>query len=256
MASHREHLVIFGQRRQLTHWDLIVWPELHFGEGDPSLPDLGNFDWRVGESRIVEFFPGQNTRVTLYDISDPALPLILSFLDRSPHIAIDFEWFAFSKQPKVISVYQIASSQGVFVIRDLNKNAANPFFRDFLSSHSFVGKGNSEDLRHLRFRYGSDFRFSIEDIAETRLKPNNLSLNFQNFVSSFHCDPKANFKEKRVALSDWDRRVLTIEQVCYAAFDAFAIYCAFPNLPERRDAPASCFGSAQPQFRPTFCWQV
>jgi hypothetical protein len=208
----------------------IDHPELHFNPGDPKLGDLGRGLWFEGETRLVEFFPGRSAIVHLLTTADPELPDVLAAMT-SPIVA-DFEWHGM----RPISLYQFCSSERVAVIRDVLRKPS-VHIRTFLESQKFTGKGSGQDRNQLRLRYGPSFHIDIDDIEYTRLKPHGLSCGFMDMVTSFVGPPKASFKSKRISTSNWEARVLTIEQVVYAAFDVFAIFCALPALPPPRSLP-------------------
>jgi hypothetical protein len=209
---------------------------IHFGTEMPNTAPLRRIHWLEGEHRRVEFFPGLITDVLLTSVRDPGLPVILrDVASRSP-LVLDIEWKSFTQPLPYPSLYQLTSSPDrVILIRDLDRHT-NPELRSFLSSHSFVGKGTSCDIRQLVRRYGDDFVVSMEDVEETRLGPYGDPLNFEMMVRQFVGEPCTAFKRKAVSLSNWETRTLSVEQVLYAAYDVHALFLAYENFP-----PPKCY---------------
>lgn len=70
----------------------MEFPEIHFGGDNPKLHSYKKYYWQPGETRIVEFYPGKNTQVTLLYSSDPSLfEKLTTLIDGNP-ISIDLEW--------------------------------------------------------------------------------------------------------------------------------------------------------------------
>jgi hypothetical protein len=89
----------------------------------------------------------------------------------------------------------------------------------------------STDRIKLRARFGSKFPlYQFEDIEDSLLKPNHLSVNYQKMLESWAPMPAAPFKDHNIQMSDWSAEYLTIAQVLYAAFDVVALQVVNYNL--------------------------
>lgn len=206
-----------------------------------SVEDLEMIYWPEGATKKVEFYTNKPVPVTFVSIEDTShlTQLLNDLIDGNP-MSIDFEWSPdysrYSNNP--ISLFQICSSKGVVVIlnstqviivnddytspRDFANKCPNlSILKDFISSHSFYGKGMANDRKKLNSLFGTTF--SIEDIETTKLKRHGLPLGFSRLINQLVGEPSAEFKDKYVSLSDWNARPLTVRQSLYAAFDAYAI---------------------------------
>jgi hypothetical protein len=211
------------------------YSEIHFGSGNPDISSFRRVYWREGERRRVEFFPGHLVEVVLTSVRDPNLTTILTEIAAHVPIVFDIEWWCRNREA-VPSLYQLCSSPDkVYLIRDLVRHP-NFALRRFFNSHSFVGKGVNNDCRKLQQRYDENFKILIEDVEETRLGPYGDSLNFEQMVHQFVGQPCTTFKQKKISLSNWETRTLSIEQVLYAAFDVHALFMAFEHFP-----PGKCY---------------
>lgn len=195
--------------------------------------------WQHSIKKTVRFLT-EHAPVDVHFVSsqDPSLQTILDNMADGNPMALDLEWFCWAK-PQVINCYQICSTRGVLVIHDINPTP-NQIIREFLSADSgnkFVAKGCSCDYRMLHDRFGPTFRICMEDVEITRLKPNNLSLNFIQMVETFAGPSTASFKNKKVSMSNWSAPELSTQQVLYAAFDAFSLYKCIPNFPQPSGDP-------------------
>ena len=206
-----------------------------------ELNDLESINWNEGISKKVEFYTGKPVTVTLVNIENTAQlqQSLANIVDGYHPISIDFEWrpdrSRYMSNP--ISLFQLGSSKGVLIILNsqnvinkgydqitsekLNEICPNlSILKEFLSSHSFYGKGMSQDRIKLRELFGKSFNF--EDIQETRIKKHKLTPSFANLVAQLAGKPDAQFKDKRVTISNWNKRPLSAKQILYAAFDAYA----------------------------------
>ena len=197
--------------------------------------------WPEGATKKVEFYTNKPVPVTFVSIEDTShlTQLLNDLIDGHP-MSIDFEWSPdysrYSNNP--ISLFQICSSKGVVVILNsarvimINDNYTSPrdfankcpnlsILKDFISSHSFYGKGMANDRKKLNSLFGTTF--SIEDIETTKLKRHGLPLGFAKLINQLVGEASAEFKDKYVSLSDWNARPLTVRQSLYAAFDTYAI---------------------------------
>lgn len=215
----------------------MEFPMIDFkNEEEQNFTIFNKCSWNPNEERMVEFFPGEQTKVTLIHSTDKDLVQRMEDMVDGRPMVIDFEWKAFSKEKK-ISLIQICSSKGALLIRYLTKKE-NSSIKSFLHSSSgnkFVGKGISGDVSHLLQRFGSDFDISIEDIEATRLGPYEESANFEIMTEKFAGTPTAQYKNKKVSLSNWEAKTLTFTQVLYAAFDVVALYKCYQNFKPPRN---------------------
>ena len=197
--------------------------------------------WQHGTKKTVRFLTNHpQVEVHFVSSQDPSLQTILTDMVDGNPMALDLEWFCWVK-PQVINCYQICSTRGVVVIHDIHPEP-NKIIRDFLSAESgnkFVAKGCSCDYRMLLDRFGPTFRIYMEDVHVTRLAPNKLPVNFEKMVEMFAGPSTAPFKNKKVSRSNWSATELTVQQVLYAAFDAFSLYQCIPNFPPVSGDPYS-----------------
>lgn len=189
--------------------------------------------WKHGTMRRVSFFPDKEpVCVVLIDINDPNLEEALSWLGNNFPMVLDLEWY-FASSVKTPNVYQISSDKGVLLIHDC-ESTSSEVLRNFLSNrsgHSFVGKGCGNDRKILVNQFGHDFAINLRDVETAVLKPNGISLNAEMMVKRFAGVPNIPVKDKRMTFSDWDHEELTVHQVLYAAFDAYALTECLPNFP-------------------------
>lgn len=210
--------------------------------GPSSLSALACVPWEPGERWNVEFFPGVVASVRLVSADAPDLDAVLrSYADGAP-IALDCEWkpdlAPGSNNP--IALLQFCTSRGALIV----KGAPRGPLRRFLSSHRFFAKGAAIDALKLRDAFGPRFAIDLEDVQETRLLPHGLCAGFAGMVQRFAGAPSAEFKDRRVALSDWSAAVLSKRQILYAAFDVVALYQCFCNFPPPKPPPRLCIARA------------
>ena len=62
----------------------------------------------------------------------------------------------------------------------------------------------------------------MEDIDTTRLQPHELTSDFPELVTQLIGKPNAKFKDQNISKSNWNNRTLSVKQVLYASFDAYA----------------------------------
>jgi hypothetical protein len=209
--------------------------EIQFSEQDPSLQSLSAVFWIAPHSKTVSFFPGSPVCVTLLDSSDPDLAAHLNaFAETSPMI-IDLEWKPDSvAEIHPIALFQVCSSKGILIVMNDTQNGRDTL-KEFISTHLLFGKGTSYDQAKLHAFFGQFF--PIEDIHQSRLTPHELPLNFSELVSTILGKPAAQFKDKSVSCSDWSQRPLTVQQILYAAFDAYAVYQVYREVLNRFGGP-------------------
>jgi len=129
-----------------------------------------------------------------------------------------------------IAVLELASSRSALVVLSDSDFCAAPL-GDFLRSHRCFGKGMACDRRKLRAMFSEDFE--VEDLEVSRLRPHDLTTSFSGLVDLLVGPPMNSFKDKRVSCSDWSARPLSVQQVLYAAFDAYAMHLCFGGLQRR-----------------------
>lgn len=203
---------------------------ISFDGYDMDVFPLDGEKWPHGVSKQVVFFRNLPPfTVTLIDISDVSAHLD-NFSEDTP-IAIDFEWNPLAPSP-VLNVYQFCQETQVLVIHDEGTGSPSTHLLSFISGeggHTFFGKGCHRDLSMLRRRFGN-VRITIEDIAQTRLIPYGHSENFEAMTTQFAGETTVKFKDKAVAMSQWDSS-LSYRQVLYAAFDVAALCACYPHFP-------------------------
>lgn len=193
----------------------------------------------VGQIYTISYFAKKNAVLKFLSTNSPDLEQsLIELCDGSP-ISADFEW-----QPEIdgsfhpISIFQFASSKGVLVIENDDifitekEDSINPpsleILRNFLINNKFFGKGTTTDKLKLHQMFHQDI--DIEDVEETYLKPNNLPLGFLTLVSKLIGRPAARFKDPNVSRSNWSQRPLSIQQLLYAGFDAYAMLLCYNKM--------------------------
>lgn len=202
----------------------INMEEIHFSGTDPPLSSYEESSWELGESRIVEFFPGVSFIVSLVSVEDNDFSESLASIDVDEPIALDLEW------EDELCLFQFCSSKGVIIVRHPDGNG-NQLLENFLSTHKFYAKGIHNDKKMLMAKFGRNFAENIEDIAKTRLVTYGHSENFKQMTIQFAGQPTAEFKDIRITTSNWAIEKLTKRQVLYAAFDVVALFQAYKNFP-------------------------
>lgn len=204
---------------------------IRFGPEHPSLRKLGEVFWEPGQTKMVEFWPDMLVPVTVLYSDSPTLGESLQALRDGKPISIDLEWTNKSAASgRFVEIFQLASSRGVSVIANVDNKGLDEL-KAFLTSTPLIGKGNHEDRK--RLLHCLSVSIQIEDIEVTRLKPNGLSINFERMVTDHLGDGCAKFKDRKMTLSDWSRRPLTVQQVLYAAYDAYAVHRVYGKLFEK-----------------------
>lgn len=210
-----------------------------FGEQDPSLDALGEIPWPSNTTKLVEFYPGVSVKVTVVDSQDEGLRQILEeFADKTTPMSIDLEWRPDKKHmSNPIAVFQFCSSKGVMIVLNSEEHGS-PVLKEFLEMHQFIGKGMSVDRKKLRNMFSSAFQGQLEDIEQTLLNSYNLTKNFTDLVETVLGSPAAQFKDKWVSISNWAARPLSVKQILYAAFDAYAVFEIYKQIPRKFSIPA------------------
>ncbi|KAK8843704.1 hypothetical protein M9Y10_024768 [Tritrichomonas musculus] len=210
----------------------MEFPEIHFGGDNPKLHSYKKYYWQPGETRIVEFYPGKNTQVTLLYSSDPSLfEKLTTLIDGNP-ISIDLEWAPPNcHSPHPVELFQFSSSKGTIIVASQDNKGYDQIAR-FLHSSTFFGKGMSCDKKKLHECTNETFD-EIEDIEQTRLSPNKLPLNFESLTKMFLGEGTAKFKDHKVQVSDWSQRPLTIQQILYGAHDSYAMLNVYYKIVEK-----------------------
>lgn len=204
---------------------------IRFGPEHPTLRKLGEVFWEPGQTKMVEFWPDMLVPVTVLYSDSPALGESLQALLDGKPISIDLEWTNKSAASgRLIEIFQLASSKGVYVIANVDNKGLDEL-KAFLTSTPLIGKGNHEDRK--RLLHCLSVTVQIEDIEITRLRPNRLSINFEQMVTDHLGNGCAKFKDRKMTLSDWSRRPLTVQQVLYAAYDAYAVHRVYGKLFEK-----------------------
>lgn len=219
-------------RKHIERFHLAFIPDrmrIEFGEGKQPINSYRSILWRSPNPVDVAFY---DTFVPVRVVKANAriLPFILKEMHDGGEVSVDFEWapiFYKNKVREIIDVMQIATTKGVLIVlweKDGNKSALLEFF----SEEVLYGKGVSSDTEKLKQLFGVDI--VIRDIESIFLSPHGLSLNFVKTVENFLGKPSAEFKNKRITISNWAKRPLTAEQILYSAFDAYAVHEMLPKL--------------------------
>lgn len=209
---------------------------IRFTSEDTPLDSFKHQFWPSGTTKVVEFYPNELIPVTVLDLADAQqIEKSLNELIDTHPISIDLEWKPDEKKIITpISLFQFCSSKGVLIILNSQNSFENPnngtqnegkqgfeILKSFLNSNQFYGKGLSYDQFKLNRMFGQTF--SIEDIEVSRIKPHDFTSTFSDLVEQVVGPSTAQFKDKTVSCSDWQIRPLTVQQILYAAFDAYAI---------------------------------
>lgn len=177
----------------------------------------------------IEFFKNQFTTVQLIQSNNPNINKILQKINDNNPMALDLEWNPY--QPKKVDLFQICSSKGALIIKNVDNSEV---LKSFLQEHSFVMKDMSNDKKMLSQTFGKKFNLgNVDDIAVTVLRKNKLDENFGMMVKRFaDAEPTAEFKKKSVTKSDWSG-MITNEMLIYAAYDVVALYKCMPNFSKK-----------------------
>lgn len=204
--------------------------EIHF----TSVSDFDSYeskDWVIGDVYQIEFFPTVMTTVTLLDASSD-ITAYVSQMRQDPVIFFDLEYVSPYKPAPPVCLFQFCCTSGAFLFKQARLEV-NPQMKQFLSVGSgckFVGKGVSGDVRRLKEMFGDDFEIDFEDVENTRLLPYGHSANFDQMVEKFAGMACAQFKDKNVSRSNWNRRKLSMKQVIYSAFDVVSLFNCYPRF--------------------------
>lgn len=216
----------------LKKFHLMEFPEIHFGGDNPKLRSYKKYKWLPGETRIIEFYSNENVPVTLLYSSDPSLYDKLSTLIDGYPISIDLEWAQpWNHSPHPIELFQFSSSKGTIVVAS-DQNKGYDQIAHFLHSTKFFGKGMSNDKVKLQKCCNENFD-DIEDIEQTRLLPNNLTINFESLTMMFLGPGMAKFKDHKVQRSNWSVRPLSILQILYGAHDSYSMLKVYKKIIEK-----------------------
>lgn len=190
--------------------------------------------WIEREERIVEFYPGEQVNVNVISINCSKITSKLNSLKDGNPICLDLEWKPEFNENEhhPIELFQFCSSKGILVILNKENSKKVKKLDTFLSSNEFFGKGLSVDRKKLNSQFGHDFM--LEEL-EDRLEKNNLPLHFSSAVAKLIGKLSYELKDKKITLSDWSERPLSIEQILYASYDVYAIYKCREKLIEMGD---------------------
>lgn len=203
---------------------------IYFTSEVKDLEYFAQTPWNEGDVKSVEFFNDKLVRVEVISIENPNLEQKLNDLIDGSEISVDFEW-----KPDVpteshpFALFQFCTSKGVLIVMN-NTWEKNEVMERFFTENSFFGKGMHSDNKKLMTMF--DTTFGIQDVQTTYLEPYSVSINFQLMVEELIGSPKALFKDKKISRSDWSLRPLSVKQILYAAFDAYALYLCYKKLVE------------------------
>lgn len=197
--------------------------ELKFERGE-TLSDLQHHYWRIGSSKLVYFFRGKKSRVTVVSVDSPKISQTLESIDDGCPIAIDIDWIPDFKHgnDNPICIFKFCTTKGCVVVLNEGLGPNNDMF-DFLNNHYFFGKGMGIAHKKLVKMFGTSF--TIRDFEREFLIPYNIPQDFDGMIESLAGIPKQPFKDKTLVWeSSFDSFPLTVLQVLYAAFDVCALY--------------------------------
>ena len=195
-----------------------------------SLTNLSSSTVKYGDLFNIEYFPGEFSKVLLTSKDDPKLPELLREIDDGGILTLDLEWKPDFGCFNHIALFQIGSSKGALLIRQLDVTPS-PVLREFIESHKFIGKGTFNDRKKLTHLFGKSLKINMEDVEKTRLIPYNHSLRFDDMVETFYGVSTVPFKDKEISISNWMNENLTLPQFLYAGFDAISLYKCIDKFP-------------------------
>ena len=195
---------------------------------ETPLCEIESVPWKHEGFVSVEFFEGCPTPICVTNVSDDNFEDLLRWVDDgSDYLYADLEWRPECKKGDKHRpcIFQIGSSKGALVIRHPTDLPASVPLLNFLNSHKFYMKGMFCDREKLRLLYGADIDLSrFDDMEVTMLRRLRASRNFNAMVDQWASKPlSAQFKDKRISVSDWEAPTLSTGQVLYAAFDVVAL---------------------------------
>lgn len=194
--------------------------------------------WQPGTAGDVEYFPSEYSKLVHDSVANPNYMDEINWLINGceGRIAIDLEWrpnFSANHPENPVSVIQMATKNGILVLRHPPQMPGDPNLKKFLMEHKFIAKGCGTDSKKLREKFGDDFKIDMLDFEKLYLTPNGLSTHFDSMVVEFYKPSTIEFKDKNVSRSNWEAETLSTQQVLYAGFDAIALYNSYQNAIKR-----------------------
>lgn len=189
----------------------------------------------VGRLYELEIIEGEHTPVWYLNHDSPDVVARLEFARGSGELALDLEWrFDFSGVNNPIALMQFCGSNGAVIVKMCGPTAS-PALTEFVQRNRFIMKGASCDIRKMENMFG--VKAEIEDLEVSRLAPHGITPNFMNAFSTLSMKKTtAEFKNKKISMSNWAAPYLNHMQFLYACFDAIATYriyrCLLEKYPE------------------------
>lgn len=227
------------------------------GRAPDALSVLTEQQWDAGTAKLVEFLPSALVPVRVVDISmADLLGRSLRQLPDGRPMAVSFLWGLTPPRGNrrttpgfPISVFQIASSRGVLIVLNSEEIACNAEFdyaqadvieipgllmlKRFFISHSFIGKKVQRFDEKLDPLFGQTFDFV--DILNSRLTKDGKEADFYELIESVIGQSTINFKPMKNKKLKWNRRPLSVKQVCSAAFEVLSLRLVSEHLFDETD---------------------
>lgn len=222
------------------------------GRARGELIVLTEQQWDAGTAKLVELLPSALVPVRVVDISmADLLGRSLRQLPDGRPMAVSFLWRWIPPRGNMrttpgfpISVFQIASSRGVLIVLNSEEISCNAEFdyaqadviesqgllmlKSFFISHSFIGKKVQRFDEKLYPLFGQTFDFV--DILDSRLTKDGKEADFYELFESVIGQSTINFKSMKHKKLRWNRRPLSVMQVCSAAFEVLALRLVSEHL--------------------------
>ena len=180
----------------------------------------------------IQLIEGKTSYIYFTNIHDACLPEAFKWVTgevgEDNTIALDLEWHPDSRGTKnKACLFQIGTCSRVLVIRYIGENCEDgELLKNFLVSHKFIGKGIFFDLKKLYERFNVSFN-NILDMERAYLRPNHIPYGFAKMCDALGVKATAEYKNKKVSVSNWDASDLSKQQVLYSAFDVVGLYYSF-----------------------------
>ena len=145
--------------------------------------------WETGKAADVEYFPKEFDKLVLDSVSNQNFMKTLEWMTDGyeGRIAIDLEWKpSFSKVENPVSVIQMATKNGIVVLRYPPNMPCNEDLKKFLMTKKFIAKGCKTDVKKLANKFGKDFKINVKDFESLYLTCNGFSTNFDAMVVEFY----------------------------------------------------------------------
>ncbi|AVN99308.1 putative protein P25 [Pistachio ampelovirus A] len=149
-------------------------------------------------------------------------------INKSLCLGLDTEWCLHDRKRRRLAIVQLCFEDTVLIYQLSHAKVLSTSFVKMLESNEveFTGVEVNEDLRKLRDDYGVQFKgrtIDTRDLAartccDDRYLKSGLKTLTEQFMGT-HLS-----KDINVTLSNWEKHMLSFEQIKYAAIDAYVSY--------------------------------